>query len=80
MEIVAVPDTQSDVSMVELPSPKVEGTAERKPLRALEEPAAEQPCVRPEWPNIMERLRSIYGDKVNEVSGAEIVRWDRDRF
>jgi antitoxin (DNA-binding transcriptional repressor) of toxin-antitoxin stability system len=40
----------------------------------------EKPEGRPELPDFIGRLRDIYGDKVNEVSGAEIVRWDRDRF
>jgi antitoxin (DNA-binding transcriptional repressor) of toxin-antitoxin stability system len=32
-----------------------------------------------EIPDFMGRLRKIYGDKVLKVSGAELVRWDRDR-
>jgi antitoxin (DNA-binding transcriptional repressor) of toxin-antitoxin stability system len=30
-------------------------------------------------PDFMARLKKIYGDKVLKVSGAELVRWDRDR-
>lgn len=30
-------------------------------------------------PDFMARLRKIYGDKVLKVSGAELIRWDRDR-
>lgn len=32
-----------------------------------------------EIPDFMKRLKKIYGDKVMRVSGAELVRWDRDR-
>ena len=31
-------------------------------------------------PDFMSQLREIYGDKVLKVSGAEIVRMDRDRY
>jgi antitoxin (DNA-binding transcriptional repressor) of toxin-antitoxin stability system len=30
-------------------------------------------------PNFMARLKKIYGDKILRVTGAELVRWDRDR-
>jgi antitoxin (DNA-binding transcriptional repressor) of toxin-antitoxin stability system len=32
-----------------------------------------------EFPDFMARLKKIYGDKVLKVSGAELVRRDRDR-
>lgn len=31
-------------------------------------------------PDIMARLRAIYGDKVLETTGVELFRWDRDRY
>lgn len=31
-------------------------------------------------PDFMARLRAIYGDKVLSVSGAELIREDRDRY
>lgn len=39
--------------------------------------------VRPrpaEWPNFRAMLKEIYGDKVLKVSGAELLRWERDRY
>jgi antitoxin (DNA-binding transcriptional repressor) of toxin-antitoxin stability system len=30
-------------------------------------------------PDFLGRMKKIYGDKVLEVSGAELIRWDRDR-
>lgn len=35
---------------------------------------------RPPLPDFMGRMREIYGDRILEVTGAEIVRMDRDRF
>ncbi|HME31867.1 MAG TPA: hypothetical protein VKG65_03865 [Terriglobales bacterium] len=31
-------------------------------------------------PDFLGRMRAVYGDKVFKVSGAEVVRWDRDRY
>jgi hypothetical protein len=41
-------------------------------------PESEQPAA--EIPDFQERLRTIYGDKVLAVSGAELVSEDRDRY
>jgi antitoxin (DNA-binding transcriptional repressor) of toxin-antitoxin stability system len=30
-------------------------------------------------PDFLGRMKKIYGDKVLKVSGAELIRWDRDR-
>jgi antitoxin (DNA-binding transcriptional repressor) of toxin-antitoxin stability system len=30
-------------------------------------------------PDFMARLKQIYGDQMSPVTGAEIIRWDRDR-
>jgi antitoxin (DNA-binding transcriptional repressor) of toxin-antitoxin stability system len=30
-------------------------------------------------PDFMARLKKIYGDRMSPVTGADIVRWDRDR-
>jgi antitoxin (DNA-binding transcriptional repressor) of toxin-antitoxin stability system len=35
---------------------------------------------RPPLPDFRARVRAIYGDKVFKVSGAEIVRQDRDQY
>jgi antitoxin (DNA-binding transcriptional repressor) of toxin-antitoxin stability system len=34
---------------------------------------------KPEFPDFMGRLKKIYGDKVLKISGAELIRSDRDR-
>jgi antitoxin (DNA-binding transcriptional repressor) of toxin-antitoxin stability system len=40
-------------------------------------PVAEAKKV--EFPDFLGRLKKIYGNKVLKVSGAELIRWDRDR-
>jgi hypothetical protein len=37
------------------------------------------PAVRSKIPDFLGRMKGIYGDKVLKVSGAELIRWDRDR-
>ena len=33
-----------------------------------------------QWPNFMARLKKIYGDKISNVSGADLVRDQRGSF
>lgn len=33
-----------------------------------------------QMPNFLERLRGIYGDKMLEISGAELIAQDRNRY
>ncbi|MGA3190192.1 MAG: hypothetical protein ABSF22_24060 [Bryobacteraceae bacterium] len=35
--------------------------------------------IKVEVPDFIGRMKKIYGDKVLKVSGAELIRWDRDR-
>jgi antitoxin (DNA-binding transcriptional repressor) of toxin-antitoxin stability system len=37
------------------------------------------PAEPPKMPDFLARMKKIYGNKVLKVSGAELVRWDRDR-
>jgi antitoxin (DNA-binding transcriptional repressor) of toxin-antitoxin stability system len=39
----------------------------------------EEPVKPRHIPDFLGRLKKIYGDKVLKVSGAELIRWDRDR-
>lgn len=39
-----------------------------------------EPAQRPAMPDFTERMRAIYGDEMQQVTGAEIVREDRDRY
>ena len=36
--------------------------------------------VRPALPDFLGRMRAIYGDKIFQITGAELVRKDRDRY
>jgi antitoxin (DNA-binding transcriptional repressor) of toxin-antitoxin stability system len=38
----------------------------------------EKPAERPPMPDFAARLKAIYGDRINKISGAEIIRQDRD--
>jgi antitoxin (DNA-binding transcriptional repressor) of toxin-antitoxin stability system len=37
------------------------------------------PVEQPKMPDFLGRMKKIYGNKVLKVSGAELIRWDRDR-
>jgi len=80
MKTASIRDLRYDFPKIErllTQGEEIQITKRRKVIARL---VPEKPYVRPELPDFMARLRSIFGDRVNEVSGAEIVRWDRDRF
>jgi len=56
---------------------EVQITKRRKVIARL---VPEKPAERPPMPDFAARLKAIYGDKIHEVSGAELIRMDRDRF
>ena len=35
---------------------------------------------RPPLPDFLGRMRAVWGNEMLEVTGAEVVRWDRDRY
>lgn len=39
-----------------------------------------EPEAPPEWPDFEARLKEIWGDRVMDVSAADVIREDRDRF
>ncbi|HEX9199196.1 MAG TPA: hypothetical protein VF865_06530 [Acidobacteriaceae bacterium] len=51
-----------------------------KRRRVIARLVPEKPAERPPLPDFMGRMRAIYGDRVLEVSGAELIRQDRDRY
>ncbi len=53
-------------------------TKRGRPVAQLSPPQPARPG-KIKVPDIMARLRSIYGDRVFETSGAELVAWGRDR-
>ncbi len=48
--------------------------------QALAGAVPDVPYIRPELPDFIGRMRAIFGDKVMEVTGAELIREDRDRY
>jgi antitoxin (DNA-binding transcriptional repressor) of toxin-antitoxin stability system len=79
MKTVSVRDLRYDFKMVERilrEGEEVQITKRRKPIARL----IPETTPRPALPDFMAQLRAIYGDKVSEVTGAEIVRMDRDRY
>jgi antitoxin (DNA-binding transcriptional repressor) of toxin-antitoxin stability system len=55
----------------------VEITKHKKVVATLMPPTA--PPAKPKMPDFLGRMKKISGNKVLKVSGAELIRWDRDR-
>lgn len=79
MKTVSVRDLRYDFKLVEImlrEGNEVKITKRRKVIaRLVPEPVS---SVKP--PDFMGQMRAIYGDQQVPVSGAEIVRLDRDRY
>jgi len=80
MKTASVRDLRYDFPKIERLLSQGEEIQITKRRKVIARVIPDQPKVRPEMPDFMERLRSIYGDKVHEVSGAELIRQDRDRY
>lgn len=79
MKSVSVRDLRYDFKSVEQllhSGEEVRITKRRKVIARL----VPEPAPRPEMPDFLARLRANFGDKVLEVSGADIISWDRDRY
>lgn len=80
MKTVSVRDLRYDFPKVERllsQGDEIEITKRRKVVARL----TPVPSERPPLPDFLARLKEIYGDKVLEVSGADLISADReDRF
>jgi antitoxin (DNA-binding transcriptional repressor) of toxin-antitoxin stability system len=79
MRSVSVRDLRYDFKNVELAlrgGEEIQITKRRKVIARL----VPEPVQRPPLPDFMGRMRAIYGDELLQVTGAEIVRLDRDRY
>jgi antitoxin (DNA-binding transcriptional repressor) of toxin-antitoxin stability system len=79
MKTVSVRDLRYDFKKVERllsQGAEIEVTKRRKVIARLTPVVAERPPL----PDFLGRLKEIYGDKVLEVSGADLISWDRDRY
>ena len=79
MKTVSVRDLRYDFKKVERllsQGDEIQITKRRKVIARL----TPEPAERPPLPDFLARMRANYGDKVFEVSGADLVSWDRDRY
>lgn len=79
MRTISVRDLRYDFKKVErilLEGEEVQITKRRRAIARLVPEAAPAPVL----PDFMKDLRAIYGETPLPVSGAEIVRLDRDRY
>ena len=56
---------------------EIQITKRRQVIARLVPESAE---VHPKMPNFLERLRKIYGERTLEVSGADLIAQDRNRY
>jgi antitoxin (DNA-binding transcriptional repressor) of toxin-antitoxin stability system len=79
MRTVSVRDLRYDFKAVEQilrEGEEIRITKRRKVIARL----VPEPVQPPALPDFMARMRAIYGDECLPVTGAEIVRFDRDRY
>jgi antitoxin (DNA-binding transcriptional repressor) of toxin-antitoxin stability system len=80
MKTVSVRDLRYDFPKVERilrSGEEIQITKRRKAIARL----TPEPASRPPLPDFLGRLKEIYGDKILEISGAELISADReDRF
>ena len=79
MKTVSVRDLRYDFKLVEImlrEGNEVKITKRRKVIARL----VPEPTSSVKLPDFMGQMRAIYGDEKAPVSGAEIVRLDRDRY
>ncbi len=80
MKTVSVRDLRYDFKSVERAlreGEEIQITKRRQPIARL---VPERPIPTTPLPDFMGQLRAIYGDECSPVTGAEIVRMDRDRY
>ncbi len=80
MKTASIRDLRYDFKTVEnllRQGEEVQITKRRKVVARL---VPEKPQAPPRLPDFLGRMKSIYGDKALKVSGAELIRQDRDRY
>ncbi len=78
MKSVSVRDLRYDFKKVEQLLSQGEEIQVTKRRHVIARLVPEKPAERPPMPDFAARLKAIYGDKVLEVSGADLLREDRD--
>jgi antitoxin (DNA-binding transcriptional repressor) of toxin-antitoxin stability system len=80
MKTASIRDLRYDFKKIEnllRQGEEIQITRRRKVIARLVPEQTQVPRVVPDF---MGRMRAIYGDKVFEVSGAELISQDRDRY
>lgn len=78
MKTASIRDLRYDFKKIEhllAQGEEVQITKRKKVIARL---VPEKPAQRPPMPDFLGRMRKIYGDRMLETSGAELIRMDRD--
>ncbi len=80
MKTASVRDLRYDFSKIERLLRQGEEVQITKRRRVIARLVPETASARPKLPDFRARVRAIYGNKVLSVSGAELIREDRNRY
>ncbi len=80
MKTASVRDLRYDFARIERLLSEGEPIQITKRQRVIARLTPENSQTRPELPDFRGRRRALFGDNVLEVTGAEILRQDRDRY
>jgi antitoxin (DNA-binding transcriptional repressor) of toxin-antitoxin stability system len=80
MKTASVRDLRYDFPKIESLLSEGEEIRITKRRRVIARLVPEQPVGSPSLPDFRARKRAIFGDDLLDVSGAELIRQDRDRF
>lgn len=79
MKTASVRDLRYDFPKVERMLRQGEEVQITKRKKVIARLVPEQKTEKPDWPDFIGRMQKIFGDKILEESGADIVCWDRNR-
>jgi len=80
MKKASVRDLRYDFKKIERMLHKGEEIEITKRQRVIARLVPERSSHTPQMPDFLGRLQAIYGEKVLDVSGAELIAKDRDRY
>lgn len=80
MKSVSIRDLRYDFKKVEQLLSQGEEIQVTKRRHVIARLVPEKPAERPPLPDFLGRLKAIYGDRLLEVTGADLLAEDRNRF
>jgi antitoxin (DNA-binding transcriptional repressor) of toxin-antitoxin stability system len=80
MKTASVRDLRYDFKKIERLLHRGEEIQITKRRRVIARLVPENGCPQAEMPDFLGRMRAIYGDKVFQISGAELIAKDRNRY